>query len=304
MTLCFPIGSERKLLKWLQENIEKLMMLNKRRRWFHAWNSLWLPSQQVGFWCQHILFGPLVPSWFCRTTNQAQLCGFWHVSHCWTSSFDNHLDDSFVVFKIVQLRIALRRMCVGGYIIHVWQLLNLSLSLFRLCFGLVFFLMEGSPVPHKSPWASLPCLAVLFAVLFVERNTSITTSQGSKAGTPFIRSPASKEMISDSVELWDTDICFLHIQLTGTNVRLPKIHKTPPVDFESSRSPPKSESSDNAEPCYPHDNIVGIHLCDECMKSILQIVCRMPESILWLLLQVWRQTTECLVSQLVPGTNM
>ena len=24
---------------------------------------------------------------------------------------------------------------------------------------------------------------------------------------------------------------------------------------------------DDAEPCYPHDNIVGSHLCDECMKS-------------------------------------
>ena len=32
MALCFPIGPERKLLKWLQENIEKLIMLNKRRR--------------------------------------------------------------------------------------------------------------------------------------------------------------------------------------------------------------------------------------------------------------------------------
>ena len=36
MALCFPIGSERKLLKWLQENIEKLMILNKRRRWLHS----------------------------------------------------------------------------------------------------------------------------------------------------------------------------------------------------------------------------------------------------------------------------
>ena len=35
---------------------------------------------------------------------------------------------------------------------------------------------------------------------------------------------------------------------------------------------------DNAEPCYPHDNNVGIHLCDECTKSILPIVCRMPRS--------------------------
>ena len=52
-----------------------------------------------------------------------------------------------------------------------------------------------------------------------------------------MRNPASNEMISDSVELWDTDVCFLRVQLMGTNVRLPKIHKTlPEVDFESSRS--------------------------------------------------------------------
>ena len=30
--------------------------------------------------------------------------------------------------------------------------------------------------------------------------------------------PASKEMISDSVELCETEDCFLHIQLIGTNV--------------------------------------------------------------------------------------
>ena len=36
---------------------------------------------------------------------------------------------------------------------------------------------------------------------------------------------------------------FLHIQLIGTNVWLPKMHNVPPeVDFESSRSPAKSES--------------------------------------------------------------
>ena len=73
MALCFPIASERNLLKWLHENIDKLTMLNKRRRWS---NSLWLACQQVGFWCQHIWFGSLVLNWFCRTTNQAQICGF------------------------------------------------------------------------------------------------------------------------------------------------------------------------------------------------------------------------------------
>ena len=50
-------------------------------------------------------------------------------------------------------------------------------------------------------------------------------------------------MISDSVKLWDTDVCFLNIQLMGANVLLPKIQKTPPeVDFESSKSPTKSDN--------------------------------------------------------------
>ena len=54
---------------------------------------------------------------------------------------------------------------------------------------------------------------------------------------------ASKEMISDSVELCGTEVCFLHIRLIGTNVWLPKMRSVPPgVDFESSRSPAKSES--------------------------------------------------------------
>ena len=37
-----------------------------------------------------------------------------HMSHCGTSSFDENFDHGFVVFKGVQLRLALRRMCVGG----------------------------------------------------------------------------------------------------------------------------------------------------------------------------------------------
>ena len=44
-------------------------------------------------------------------------------------------------------------------------------------------------------------------------------------------------MISDSVELCETEVCYSHIQLIGTNVWLPKTHNVlPEVDFESSRS--------------------------------------------------------------------
>ena len=55
----------------------------------------------------------------------------------------------------------------------------------------------------------------------------------------------------------------------------------------------ETDPIDNAEPCCPHDNIVGSHLCDECMKSTLPNVCRKPESMLRLLLQVRCQKTSC-----------
>ena len=42
--------------------------------------------------------------------------GSGHVSHHQTSSFDDHLDHSFVVFQNVQLDFALRRMCVCDHV--------------------------------------------------------------------------------------------------------------------------------------------------------------------------------------------
>ena len=139
----------------------------------------------------------------------------------------------------------------------------------------------------------------------VSPKTETIRSHRSRAGIPSNLNLASKEMISDSVELCETEVCFLHIQLIVTNVRLPKIHKIhPEVDFESSRSPAKTESwnnpIDNAQPCYPHDNTAGSHLCDECMKSILPNVCRKPESILSPLLQVYWPTIKNVKS---PNTS-
>ena len=98
--------------------------------------------------------------------------------------------------------------------------------------------------------AIILCLG--WTVLLIERNVSITIS---RAGNPSIRNPVSRETISDFVELCETQVCFLHISLTGTNVRLPKMHRIPPeVDVESSRSPAKSEFWKNpvcnAAPCF------------------------------------------------------
>ena len=114
---------------------------------------------------------------------------------------------------------------------------------------------------HLISWlwhrASFP--GAIWTVSLVERRTSIAMSQRSRASNPPIRSRASRDMISDSVELCETELCFLHIQLVGTNVLLPKIHKTPPeVDLESSKVPQSLSLGMNpiysAVPCFPHDN--------------------------------------------------
>ena len=97
----------------------------------------------------------------------------------------------------------------------------------------VRFLISVNININKSPcsiWDTLP-------------KTETIRSHNSRAGNPSNLNTVSKEMISDSVELCETAVCFLHIQLIGTNVWLPQMHNVPPeVDFESSRSPAKSES--------------------------------------------------------------
>ena len=60
----------------------------------------------------------------------------------------------------------------------------------------------------------------------------------------------------------------------------------------------------NAVPCYPMTKKVGNRLCDECKKSILLVVCHMPESILWLILQACWPTGECQVFQFVPSGSI
>ena len=223
---------DRILLNWLQENIEKRIIWNKRRRWSHSSRvkfSLVNMSASC-FFGVHIFDLDL---WFwidsVEKPMKSNFVGSGHLSHCWTSSFYDHLDDCFVVFKNLPLRLAFRRMCVCGYEVHIWQLINIKVALFSWCFYLGFIARVVScPAPvswNKSNWS--------FGVVC----TSINPSQWSRASRQSIRSPASNEMISDAVELWDTDVCFLHIQPMETNVRLPKKHKTlMEVDFAFSKS--------------------------------------------------------------------
>ena len=170
MVHSFLIGSERKLLKRLQEDIERFMMFNKRRRWSHSsrvkqalvMSASWF-LVSMDFWVQ---INSIKQSIKCNPV------GSGHVSHRWTSALNDHLDHGFVVLKNVQLRLTLSTVLLCGHVIHMRLLLNISFAL-SVGVTILVLLMEWSPVPHKFPGVRLPC----FAVFFVERNTSITTFQ-------------------------------------------------------------------------------------------------------------------------------
>ena len=80
----------------------------------HVRNFLWSTCPQVGFWCQHILFGFLVQIDPVKQPIKRDSVGPGHASHSRTSVFDNNFDHRFIVFKDVQLSFELTRFCVCG----------------------------------------------------------------------------------------------------------------------------------------------------------------------------------------------
>ena len=58
----------------------------------------------------------------------------------------------------------------------------------------------------------------LFNLVRYGINISITKSQRVRAGILSMREPSSREIMSASAELCETEVCYLHIQLIGTNV--------------------------------------------------------------------------------------
>ena len=98
-----------------------------------ARNFLWSECQQVGFWCQHMDLGFQVVS--VKQPIKSNSVSFRHMSHCGTSSLDYHFDHCFIVFQNVQLRLSLRRMCVGGYAVHFALFINFLSSCDMLGLG-------------------------------------------------------------------------------------------------------------------------------------------------------------------------
>ena len=73
-----------------------------------------------------------------KQPNKSNSVGSGHVSHRGAPSFDNHFDHSFILFKNVELRLALRNACVCGHVIHLTWLINLLTSCDMLALGVGF----------------------------------------------------------------------------------------------------------------------------------------------------------------------
>ena len=178
-----------------------------------------------------------------KQTIQSNSVGSWNMPHCGTSTFENHFDYRLIVLKDVQHSTRTKTRCIW------WNVINVR----RKDGGAPDWdgAMHARPDNcRRAPRGSLLGPSVPFGTGW---NTLITKSLRARAGRPSMRKPPSREMISASVELCETEVCFLHIQLIGTNVWLPEIHNTPPeVEFDCSKSPAESKSWNNP----------SLHCCD------------------------------------------
>ena len=108
--------------------------------------------------------------------------------------------------------------------------------------------------------------SVLSVVWVMPPKTETIKSHNSRIRSPSNLNAASKEMISDSVELCETADCFLHVQLIGTNVWLPKKYTMFLQKWISNlQDLSRSQCLETVPICivlqyYPHDNIIYIHI--------------------------------------------
>ena len=170
--------------------------------------------------------------------------GSGNMSHCRASSLYNHLDHCFVVFEHIQQSFLMRKLDVWGNKVNIiqkcWTFLEIAGAR-----DSYHGKQRVSPFYHGSE----SCFQGLKKI----------RSHKSRAGIPSNLNPASKEMISDSVELWNWGLS--------------------PQDLAQNRSL-ETVPAFIVLQYYPHKNTVYIHMCDECKISIDSGVCHRLWSIL------------------------
>ena len=212
-------------------------MLNKLKRWFHSSRVKFpLLSMSASWFLVSMYLIWILEFKLIRSNNQSRAT-LWVLETC--------LIVGLLLLKIILITASLSSNTCNKA--SWWEDLTLEEIKSTLSKSLItpwdcfrFWMVWG--VERTSRLFINGSLRSLWLWLVFPRTTTIRSHKPS-AGIPSNLNPASKEMISDSDELCETEVCFLHIQLIGTNVWLPKTHNVPPdVDFESSRSPAKSES--------------------------------------------------------------
>ena len=146
--------------------------------------------------------------------------GSGHVSHRRTSALNDHLDHCFIFFRNVQLKLRIEKSsALVDIVIHIRQLIHFSVTgSFR--YGIWvgasdFIACSTSRARDLRPFLFDNDLSLLDG--WSLKNATLLSQRlvDREAGFPSICKPASKEITSDSVEAWNTDVCFLHIQLMG-----------------------------------------------------------------------------------------
>ena len=209
---------------------------------------------------QHIWFGSLVLTWFCRTTNQAQLCGLW-------------------------TRVSLLDFVLWW---SSWSRLHCSQKMYNWNSPWEECVLVGT-ISTVDNWSTS---RLLFSFGAVHSQSSIQRNDYC-----FCRTVGYWRLLLAHPTDGDKMLGFKrYIRL------LPKLMLSPQGRQQNLSL--GINLIDNAELCFPHHSVVCNHSCYECKKPTEPSVCRKPESILWLLLQVCWKTIKCLVYQFVPSTSI
>ena len=287
----FKIG-----LTWLQENIESFMMLIKnKRRWFLS-SRVKLPF--VNMYC---LFGVNIfnsdfvgPNWFCQTTNPAKLCGFGtRVTSSdfwlqWSSWSQRHCPRKY---EAGLRREKVSRLWQRGppWITH--QLLVL-LCVFVLVLGLVFALISSRD--------RFPDVGTFFSKKIKDFYCQIPQTDSGNSVHAQTSIQRNNFRISWTLRHWSLS---LHIQLVGTNVRLPKIHNDSAkgccrIFKVASKVWVQEQSQSTMLRRITHMAIVCGHSCDEC-KDIkwAKRLSQGPVYQFWPHTSIWRQPASTLLDK-------
>ena len=209
--------------------------------------------------------------------SSATLCVL-DVSHCRTSSFNDHLDHCLIVPQNVKHGFQVRRFCSFDNVINIRLLDIISVTVFlRLrvrvgVFALDFLSQRVSPcrnVIRRLQYFYKQVQEIKCGRYRPCEDQRIKVQRDNFGFGLFLTHLTYKNVCSTSEDTQNSTRRCLHQSLSLVTI---------PID--------------NAAPYYPHGNIVYDHSCDACRRSNEPSVCHRFEPILWQLVQVCLQTRE------------